>query len=572
MHDLVIRNGTILDGSGKPGFAGDIAIDGGKIVAVGGKAGAGRRELDANGLLVTPGWVDIHTHYDGQIFWDPYLSPSSWHGVTTVVMGNCGVGFAPRARGQEDFLIGMMETVEDIPGAALSMSINWGWESFPEYLDAIAAKKRAIDIGTQVPHCAVRAYVMGERGIHNEEATPDDITAMAAIVREALKAGALGLSTSRTAAHRAKSKEFVPGTFAKQAELFGIGRVLGEVGHGALQIVSDLIGDETEMAWIARLSRETRRPATFGAVVGDTTTESLHKLMRLVSAANADGAYLVPQIAPRNAAALMGLEASVHPFITHRAYRPLSRLTLEEKVAKLRDPAVRAQILADVPAVKEALTLRMVTNFDNYFQLGDPPDYEPSREMSIAQRARREGRTPQELAYDIMLERGGHELIYMPFTYLDYSLESNREMMLDSSVVLGQGDGGAHCGLICDSTMPTFLMTYFARDRRRGPRLPIEFAVKLHTRDTAVLYGLADRGLLAPGMKADVNLIDFDNLRMGAPEMVYDLPAGGRRLVQHVAGYKYTIASGEVIFQDGEASGAMPGKLIRGPQTAAVAS
>ena len=572
MHDLVIRNGTIIDGSGKPGIAGDIAIDGGKIVAVGGKAGAGRREIDANGLLVTPGWVDIHTHYDGQIFWDPYLSPSSWHGVTTVVMGNCGVGFAPRARGQEDFLIGMMETVEDIPGVALSTSINWDWESFPEYLDAIAAKKRGIDIGTQVPHCAVRAYVMGERGIHNEEATPDDIATMASIVREALKAGALGLSTSRTAAHRAKSKEFVPGTFAKQAELFGIGRVLGEVGHGALQIVSDLIGDETEMAWIARLSKETRRPATFGAVVGDTTTESLHKLMRLVSAANADGAYLVPQIAPRNAAALMGLEASVHPFITHRAYRPLSRLSLEEKVAKLRDPAVRAQILADVPAVKEALTLRMVTNFDNYFQLGDPPDYEPSREMSIAQRARREGRTPQELAYDIMLERGGHELIYMPFTYLDYSLESNREMMLDPTVVLGQGDGGAHCGLICDSTMPTFLMTYFARDRKRGPLLPLEFAVKLHTRDTAVLYGLADRGLLAPGMKADVNLIDFDNLRMGAPEMVYDLPAGGRRLVQRVAGYKYTIASGEVIFQDGEASGAMPGKLIRGPQTAAVAS
>jgi len=572
MHDLVIRNGTILDGSGKPGFAGDIAIDGGKIVAVGGKAGAGRREIDAAGLLVTPGWVDIHTHYDGQIFWDPYLSPSSWHGVTTVVMGNCGVGFAPRARGQEDFLIGMMETVEDIPGAALSTSINWAWESFPEYLDAIAASKRAIDIGTQVPHCAVRAYVMGERGIHNEEATPDDITAMAAIVREALKAGALGLSTSRTAAHRAKSKEFVPGTFAKQAELFGIGRVLGEVGHGALQIVSDLIGDETEMGWIARLSKETRRPATFGAVVGDTTTESLHKLMRLVSAANADGAYLVPQIAPRNAAALMGLEASVHPFITHRAYRPLSRLSLEEKVAKLRDPAVRAQILADVPAVKEALTLRMVTNFDNYFQLGDPPDYEPRREMSIAQRARREGRTPQELAYDIMLERGGHELIYMPFTYLDYSLESNREMMLDPSVVLGQGDGGAHCGLICDSTMPTFLLTYFARDRKRGPLLPIEFAVKLHTRDTALLYGLADRGLLAPGMKADVNLIDFDNLRMGAPEMVYDLPAAGRRLIQRVAGYKYTIASGEVIFQDGEASGAMPGKLIRGPQSAVVTS
>ena len=572
MHDLVIRNGTIIDGSGRPRFAGDLAIDGAVITAVGGKAGPGRREIEADGLLVTPGWVDIHTHYDGQMFWDPYLSPSSWHGVTTIVMGNCGVGFAPRARGQEEFLIGMMETVEDIPGATLSTSIGWEWESFPEYLDAIEARKRAIDIGTQVPHCAVRAYVMSERGIHNEAATPDDIHAMAALVREALKAGALGLSTSRTAAHRAKSKEFVPGTFAGKDELFGLGRVLGEVGHGAFQIVSDLIGDETEMAWIAQLSKETRRPATFGAVVGDTTAESLSRLMRQVAAANAEGARLVPQIAPRNAAALMGLEASVHPFITHRAFRPLARLTLEEKVAKMRDPLIRAQILADVPAVKEALTLRMVSNFDNYFQLGDPPDYEPSREMSIAERARRQGCSPQELTYDIMLERGGRELIYMPFTYPDYSLESNREMMLDPCFVLGQGDGGAHCGLICDSTMPTFLLTYFARDRKRGPLLPLEFAIKRHTRDTALLYGLADRGLLVPGMKADLNLIDFDNLRMDAPEMVYDLPAGGRRLIQRASGYKYTIAAGEVSFQDGKPSGAMPGKLIRGPQSAARAS
>ncbi len=569
MHDLVIRNGTIVDGSGKPRFTGDVAINGARITAVGGKAGAGRREIDAGGLLVAPGWVDIHTHYDGQIFWDPYLIPSCWHGVTTVVMGNCGVGFAPRARGQEEFLIGMMETVEDIPGAALASSISWDWESFPEYLYAIGSRKRAIDIGTQVPHCAVRAYVIGERGIHNERATADDIAAMAALVRDALKAGALGLSTSRTAAHRAKSKEFVPGTFADQDELFGIARPLGEAGHGVLQIVSDLIGDETEMDWIIRLSRQTGRPATFGAVVGDATAEGLRKLMRQVAAANAEGAALAPQIAPRNAAALMGLEASVHPFITHRAFRPLARLELEEKVARMRDPAIRAQILADLPAVKEALTLRMVTNFDNYFQLGDPPDYEPDREMSIAQRARREGRTPQELIYDIMLERGGRELIYMPFTYLDYSLESNREMMLTPGVVLGQGDGGAHCGLICDSTMPTFLLTYFARDRKRGPLLPLETAVKLHTRDTALLYGLADRGLIAPGMKADLNLIDFEGLRMDAPEMVYDLPAGGRRLIQRAAGYKYTVNAGEVTFQDGEPTEAMPGRLIRGPQSAA---
>ena len=568
MHDLVIRNGRIIDGSGKPGYLGDVTVETGKIVAVGGTAASGRREIDAAGLLITPGWVDIHTHYDGQTFWDPYLSPSSWHGVTTVVMGNCGVGFAPVARGHEDFLIGMMETVEDIPGQALATSIKWQWESFPQYLDAIGQIRRVIDVGTQVPHCAVRAYVMGERGIHNQEATPEDIAKMAAVVREALQAGALGLSTSRTAAHRAKSKEFVPGTFATQAELFGLGRVLGEAGHGAFQIVSDLIGDEAEMEWIARLSKETGRPATFGAVVGNTTTDMLHKLMRLVAQANAHGAYLAPQIAARPAAALMGLEASVHPFITHRTYRPLARLGLEERVARMRDPAIRAQILNDVPAVKEALTLRMVTNFENYFQLGDPPDYEPTREMNIAQRAARAGKTPQELTYDIMLERGGRELIYMPFTYLDYSLESNREMMLDPAVILGQGDGGAHCGLICDATMPTFLLTHWVRDRKRGPRLPLELAVRRHTRDTAMLYGLADRGMLAPGMKADINLIDFDNLHMHAPEMVYDLPAGGRRLVQRVEGYKYTILSGEIIFEDGEPTGAMPGRLIRGPQAA----
>ncbi len=566
MHDLVIRNGRIIDGSGKPGYTGDVTIDAGKIVAVGGKAAAARREIDAAGLLVTPGWVDIHTHYDGQTFWDPYLSPSSWHGVTTVVMGNCGVGFAPVARGYEEFLIGMMETVEDIPGAALTTSINWQWESFPEYLDAIGQIRRAIDVGTQVPHCAVRAYVMGERGIHNEEATSGDIAKMAAVVREALKAGALGFSTSRTAAHRAKSKEFVPGTFATQVELFGLGRALGEAGHGAFQIVSDLIGDETEMEWIARLSRETGRPATFGAVVGNTTTGMLRQLMRLVAEANANGAHLAPQIAARPAAALMGLEASVHPFITHRAYRPLAKLGLEERVTRMRDPAIRAQILSDAPAVKEALTLRMVTNFENYFQLGDPPDYEPSREMSIAQRAMNAGKTPQELTYDIMLERGGRELIYMPFTYLDYSLESNREMMLDPAVILGQGDGGAHCGLICDATMPTFLLTHWVRDRTRGGLLPLELAVKRHTRDTALLYGLADRGMLAPGLKADINLIDFDRLHMHAPEMVYDLPAGGRRLVQRVEGYRYTVVSGEVIFENGEPTGAMPGRLIRGPQ------
>jgi N-acyl-D-aspartate/D-glutamate deacylase len=573
MHDLVIRNGKIVDGSGNPAFNGDVAVDAGIITAVGGKAGAARREIDAAGLLVAPGWVDIHTHYDGQVTWDPYLTPSSWHGVTTIVIGNCGVGFAPVQPGKQEFLIGLMEGVEDIPGETLSKGIKWQWESFPEYLDALSAMKRAIDVGAQVPHGAVRAYVMGERGAHNEPATEQDIARMAAVVRDALRAGAVGFSTSRTIGHRAKNGELVPGTYATEDELLGIGRTLGQVGHGVFEMATDMTGPDRNMEWMAKLSRETGRPVSFIPVhlTPDPMIDG-RELLEEIRQLNRGGARLVPQVAVRPTSLLMGLRSSAHPLMMHPTYRSLADLSFEEKLARLREPQVRARILAEgaelkVPPGAEMLTRR----FDNFFPLGDPPDYEPTAEMSIAARARREGKTPEELTYDILLQRNGNELIYYPLSlpltnYAGFNLDFIGEVLGNPEARLSLSDGGAHCGLVCDASMPTFLLSHWVRDRTRGQRLALEKAVKLQTRDTAEFYGLTDRGLIAPGMKADLNLIDFANLRAHAPEMVVDLPAGGRRLIQKADGYKHTIVSGEVILQDGQPTGAMPGKVVRGGQ------
>jgi N-acyl-D-amino-acid deacylase len=567
MHDLVIRNGKIVDGTGKPSFIGDVAIDGGKITSVGPTAGAARREIDATGLLVTPGFVDIHTHYDGQVTWDPYLTPSSWHGVTTLVMGNCGVGFAPVEPGKEEFLIGLMEGVEDIPGTALNEGIKWDWESFPEYMNAVEKMKRAVDVGVQVPHGSVRVYVMGERGANNEAATPDDIEKMATVVRDGLRAGALGFTTSRTMLHRAKNKELVPGTFASEDELLGIGRALGEAGHGVFEMASDMVGPDATMEWMVKLSAETGLPITFAMAQTDRDPNSYRKMLARVKELNSGGAHLAPQISARPTGLLMGLESSLHPFITHPTYKTIAHLPIDERVAKMREPAMRAQLLSEEPSVADKVTRYLVTNFEKFFPLGDPPDYEPKRESSVAARAERLGVSPAELTYDLMLERNGRELLYMPFgNYAEYNHDALREMLLDSVTTLGLSDGGAHCGLICDASMPSYMLAHWVRDRSRGERMPVETAIRLQTSDTAKLYGLGDRGVLAPGMKADVNVIDLDALRLHAPQMVFDLPAGGRRLIQRAEGYKFTILTGEVTFQDGVATEAMPGKLIRGPQ------
>lgn len=565
MHDLVIKNGNIVDGNGAPAFRGDIAIDGAKIVSVGGKAGSGRREFDANGLVVTPGWVDIHTHYDGQVAWDPYLSPSSWHGVTTLVMGNCGVGFAPVRRGKEDFLISMMDGVEDIPTETLKAGINFEWESFGEYLEALSRMRRVLDVGTHVPHCAVRAFVMEERGAANEAATPDDLAQMAAIVRDGVKAGALGVSTSRTLLHRTRDKAYVPGTFAGVEEMLAIGHALGEAGRGVFEIITDVTGPDADLQWMANLSVETGRPINLAALISRRSGMKMREVLDLIRRTNARGGRMVAQVAPRPAASLMSLQSSLHPFSTHRSYRQLmAGLGFEARVAKMRDPDVRAQIINDKPAVKEEQTLAMVSRFDQHFALGDPPDYEPNADMSILARARREGKKPEEIAYDALLEHDGRGIIYMPLAFKDYSFDSLRPLLMDSSTILSLSDGGAHCGVICDAGMPTYMLTHWVRDRRRGERIPLEWAVKRQTKDTADLYGMTDRGVLAAGMKADLNIIDLDNLRLHPPEMVFDLPAEGRRFVQHVDGYKYTFVSGELTYQDGEATGAMPGKVVRG--------
>jgi len=573
MHDLVIRGGTVVDGTGTPPRKADVAIDGGVVAAVGSEVGEGRKEIDATGLLVTPGWVDIHTHYDGQVTWDPHLTPSGWNGVTTIVMGNCGVGFAPVEPGKEEFLIQLMEGVEDIPGTALSEGIQWGWESFPEYLDAIEQMPRSLDVGTQIPHGAVRAYVMGERGARNEKATGEDIDAMAELVREGLEAGALGFSTSRTILHRAKDGEVVPGTNAEDEEVLGIGRMLGEVGHGVFEVASDLAPEGDELAWMSRLGKETGRPVAFACLQNPVDPLQYKRLLDAVDKDHAEGGCLTPQVAQRPAGLLLGFESTIHPFSFSTAYQALAELALPvgERLARLAQPEVREKILsseqdfAGLPG-----PAAMVANaFGMMFPLGDPPDYEPGPEKSIAAIAQREGRPAREVAYDLMLERGGKGLLYLPLLgYAQGSLEAIREMMLHPHAVFSLSDGGAHCGLIADASMPTFLMTHWARDRARGEKIPIEKLVESQTRKTAEFYGMKDRGVLAPGMKGDVNVIDFDGLHIHAPEMVYDLPAQGRRLVQQVDGYRYTVVSGEITFEDGKPTGAMPGKLVRGPRPA----
>ena len=572
MHDLVIRGGRIVDGTGEPARSGDVAIDGDRITSVGGRAGPARRELDADGLVVGPGWVDIHTHYDGQVTWDPHLTPSGWHGVTTVVMGNCGVGCAPAKPDRHQWLIGLMEGVEDIPGTALAEGIRWEWESFPEYLDAVERAPHALDVAAQVPHGAVRAYVMGERGAKNEEPTGDDVDRMAAIVGEGLAAGALGFSTSRTLLHRAVDGEPVPGTFAGEQELLGIGRALGETGRGVWELASDLAPEADEFAWMEKLSAATGRPVTFACLQNDLDPQQWRRLLALSDEAAGRGARIVPQVAARPTGLLMGLESTAHPFLNHPSYEAVAHLPLAERVARLRDPEVRRRILSEKPENVLPIAAFIFASFHKLFPLGDPPDYEPPPERSVAAEAARRGVSPAEIAYDWMLENDGKALLYFPLlNYADCDFEAIRTMLMHPGAVLGLSDGGAHCGIICDAGMPTFMLTHWVRDRSRGERVPLEWAVRAQTRNTAELFDLRDRGVLAPGYKADVNLIDFDALALHAPEMVFDLPAQGRRLVQHAEGYRATVCSGEVTWENGEPTGALPGALVRGPQPGPVA-
>ncbi|MEP6623128.1 MAG: amidohydrolase family protein [Acidimicrobiia bacterium] len=572
MHDVVITGGTLVDGTGAAPRGADLAISDGRITEVaesGALAGTGaHRTLDADGLLVTPGFVDIHTHFDGQITWDAQLTPSCWHGVTTVVMGNCGVGFAPARPDKHEWLIGLMEGVEDIPGAALSEGIQWGWESYPEYLDAVDQLPKALDVGSQIPHGAVRAYVMGDRGAHNEPATADDIAAMAVIVREAIGAGALGVSTSRTIAHMAIDGEPVPGTFAAEDELFGIGQALADAGAGIFELApagalgEDLAAPDREMDWMRRLSAAIGRPVTFALTQNDHDPDSWSRMLELAGDARAEGARVRPQVAGRPVTLLLGFE-TFHPFAYTPSWGELGLLPLAERVGRLRaDPELRARVVREASTPDPAML--QFLDPAKAFPLGDPPNYEPDPSESVAARAAASGRDVYELYLELLMEQEGRALIMRPLlNYTDTNLDAVREMLLHPTSAWGLGDGGAHCGTTCDASTPTFMLTHWARDRDHD-QLPLEWVIRKMTSETASLYGLADRGTIAPGMRADVNLIDHAGLRLHAPEMVYDLPGDARRFVQRADGYVATMVLGEVTLEHGEDTGARPGQLIRG--------
>ncbi|MFP6663284.1 MAG: amidohydrolase family protein [Deltaproteobacteria bacterium] len=563
--DMVIRDGTIIDGQGGPSLRADIAIRDGKIAHIGVVAGRGKEEIDAAGLVVAPGFVDIHTHYDGQATWDERLAPSSWHGVTTVVTGNCGVGFAPCRPEDHEMLVRLMEGVEDIPGAVLTEGLSWNWESFPEFMNAIDAKPHDIDLAVQLPHGPLRVYVMGERGADLEKATPDDIAEMAELTREALLAGAIGFSSSRTLNHRTSDGKPTPSLTAAEDELLGIASALADTGRGVLQFVSDFKDREAELALLEKLARVSGRPLSVSLAQSDLSPDHWRGLLEWIQEANDRGLPLFAQVAGRPVGLMLSFEATLNPFLGTPSYQAARDLPFAEKIEALRRPELRASILADVAEGRVSPRAKALLQFDKTFVLGDPPDYEQDPSQSIGAQAERRGIDAAAYAYDCLLKNEGRNFLYYPFmNYAEGSLNASLEMMEDPNTILGLGDGGAHLGSICDASFTTHMVTHWARDRQRGPRVPLETIVKWHTQDTARAVGLHDRGLLSPGYKADVIIFDYETLRLREPTIVYDLPAGGGRLMQEAVGYRYTIVSGQVTYKDGESTGALPGRLIRG--------
>jgi len=560
-HDLIIRGGTVLDGTGAPGRTADVAVDGQTVSAVGRVAGTAEREIDADGMLVTPGFVDIHAHYDGQASWDERMIPSSWHGVTTVVVGNCGVGFAPVRPTDHQRLIELMEGVEDIPGTVLAEGLSWEWESFPQFMETLDPRAFDVDVALQVPHGALRLNVMGERGAARETATPDDIAAMAAQARAAVEAGALGFTTSRTLNHRTSRGEPTPTLTAEADELVGIARAIGTTGRGVLQVVSDFADVDAEFGLFRRMAEESGRPLSFSMV----QFPQWRRQLDLLTAANADGVRMSAQVAPRPVGLLLGLQCSLHPFLRNPVFGEIAGLALGQQVEALADPGFRERLLA-AARDEQRHRGRLLESFHALYELGDPPDYEPDPASSVARRAEREGRDPFEMVYDLVLADHGRAFLYLPFlNYNDGNLDAVGEMLAHPHTVPGLGDGGAHVGTICDASFPTTMLTLWGRDRDRG-RLALPYLVQQHTRDTARTVGLLDRGVLAPGYRADVNVIDFEALTVRRPEMRHDLPAGGRRLVQTADGYVVTVVAGQVTYEHGEAVGPLPGHLVRGPQ------
>jgi N-acyl-D-aspartate/D-glutamate deacylase len=584
MFDLKITGGTVVDGTGADRYRADVGIKDGRIVEVRRRDGDGpglegeaATTVDATGRVVTPGFVDVHTHYDGQVSWDETLEPSSLHGVTTVVSGNCGVGFAPVRPGREQWLIELMEGVEDIPGTALAEGITWEWESFPEYLDAIEKRHLAIDFGTQVAHGAVRGYAMGERGARNEDATDDDIAAMARIVQEAVEAGALGFSTSRTEGHRAIDGEPVPGTYAVERELFGLGRAMAAGGQAVFELApAGAVGEDDvaamrELDWMTRLAAETQRPVSFTMIQTQSAPDLWRKQLDLAGDAVANGIPVYAQFAARPFGMLFGFPG-YHGFDHRPTFQKLkAELDREELAARLADPDVRATILgeADLPPDPakqfDAMFAMIQHGLGNLYAIGNPPDYEPTPDRTVAAIAEARGADPLATLYDLMLEDNAGAMLMMPFfNYAEGNHDAIYDMISHPAAVSGLSDGGAHCGLICDASYPTYLLTHWARDRHRGPRFSLEHMVRKQTLETATLFGLSDRGVIQVGKKADFNVIDMDALALGTPQMVYDLPAGGRRLVQGASGYDATVVNGVVTRRHGVDTGARPGRLLRG--------
>lgn len=563
MYDSIVRNGTIIDGTGSQRYVADIAIKDGKIAKIGQITESAKNEIDAEGKLVTPGWVDIHTHYDGQATWDPLLAPSSWHGVTTVVMGNCGVGFAPVKPDDRDFLIELMEGVEDIPGAALSEGIDWQWESFPEYLDTLEGIPRAIDVAAQVPHGAIRAYVMGERCNTDYAPTTAEVEQMAALVREGVEAGALGFSSSKTLLHKDVHGEFMPGTFSGNEEMLALGLGMKGLNNSVFELVSDHLGDDKEWAWVTDFQKQTGLTVTLIATTAPAYENG--KMYNLAEQARTEGREIRPQAAGRPTGVLHGLQSSFHAFVGHPTWRDeLASLDHNALLTRLKEPEIKARLLSEQSVIKGGLMQDLPSLMGQVFPLGENPNYEPLPEDSVAGIAKARGLDELEVMYDLLVANDGKELFYQPLGgYQGFSLEAQKRLLEHPNVLFGLSDGGAHCGVIADAGMPTFIMTHWGRDRTRGDKMSLEFIVNKLTSNTAQAFGMFDRGELREGLIADINIIDFEALRLHRPEAVFDLPAGGRRLVQRAEGYELTIKAGEVIFNNGEHTGALPGKLVR---------
>ncbi|HEY0183206.1 MAG TPA: amidohydrolase family protein [Rhodopila sp.] len=564
---LVIRNGTIVDGSGGDPFEADVAIESGRISAIGESLPRGAQEIDARDRLVTPGFVDVHTHYDAQVTWSSHLAPSSWNGVTTALLGNCGVGFAPCHPGQRDMLVKLMEGVEDIPEVVLTEGLPWTWQTFPDFLDMLGARRYDMDIATQVPHAALRVYVMGQRGADREPATEQDRQRMAELTEEGIRAGALGFSTSRTLNHRTLDGKHIPTLRAEEAELTAIAHAMRSAGAGWLQIVSDFDDQDKEFGLFRRLAEESTRPVTLTLLQSYTRPEGWRDLLDQIEAANAAGLQITGQVRSRPTSVLLGFELSQNPFMGRASYRKIAGLSFPERLQHLRDPAFRATLLAE--PFEGGTRAQRVQGWDRMFPLGDPPDYEPSPDKSVAAMAAREGRPADAVAYDLLMQRDGRGILYLPVTnYAAGNLDAVRDMIAHPNTLLGLGDGGAHVGIMCDATATSYTLTHWTRERARGALFPVAWAVKRLSHDNAAAVGLNDRGLLRVGMKADLNVIDYDRLLLRSPEVVYDLPAGGKRLVQRTDGFEATVVSGDVVYRGGEATGALPGRLVRGPQAA----